>query len=191
MPVQCDIITCPEWKALEPNGVVTWCAKSQRIIFHHTDGHHPEIAQPATESRAESIAYAHAIQRFHMNVNGWIDSGHNFLVCRNGLILQGRWFTVTAIETGKMVVSAHCPGQNKQIGIEHEHKQGEPMTAAQRNSSARLMAWIADQYRRSRPLPAFPHSKYFATDCPDNLRAEIPHIVALAQAILAEEGDVL
>jgi hypothetical protein len=36
-------------------------------------------------------------------------------------VLQGRWLTVSAIEAGHMVVSAHCPGQNGQIGIEHEH----------------------------------------------------------------------
>jgi hypothetical protein len=34
-----------------------------------------------------------------------------------------------------MVLSAHCPTQNTQIGIEHEHQGAEKMTAAQREAS--------------------------------------------------------
>jgi hypothetical protein len=107
------------------------------------------------------------------------------------VILQGRWHTVSAIEAGHMVESAHCPGQNDQIGIEHEHVVGEAMTGLQRRASARLMAWIADQYHRSTVLPVLPHSKFFATDCPDNLVGEIPRIRAMAQQILEQEGDYL
>jgi hypothetical protein len=119
-----------------------------------------------------------------MDHNGWIDSGHNFLICRNGLILQGRWLTVSAIQAGHMVRSAHCPGQNDQIGIEHEHKGDELMTPAQRASSARLMAWISWQYDRNTILPVDPHSDHFATSCPANLRYEIPKIRAYALQIL-------
>jgi N-acetyl-anhydromuramyl-L-alanine amidase AmpD len=104
-----------------------------------------------------------------MDVNGWIDSGHNFLVTRAGHILQGRWLTVSAIEAGQMVVSAHCPTQNTQIGIEHEHLGTEQMTSAQRDASAWLMAWIAGHYGHSAPLPVYPHRKYFNTACPANL----------------------
>ncbi len=119
---------------------------------------------------------------------GWNDSGHNFLVCRNGVILQGRWRTIRSIQQRKMVVSAHCPGQNDQIGIEHEHISGEKITVAQRNASARLMAWIASEYRLRKVLPVLPHSQFFPTDCPDNLRADIPGIMGLAQQILDAAG---
>ena len=106
------------------------------------------IENPSTQSRAESERFAREIQAFHMK-QGWNDSGHNFLVCRNGLILQGRWLTVSSIQAQHMVRSAHCPGQNEQIGIEHEHLGNEEMTKQQREASARLMAWIADQYDRN------------------------------------------
>jgi N-acetylmuramoyl-L-alanine amidase len=191
MSVRCKIITCPEWNAKPPKRPPTVIGKSKRIVFHHTASHHRKIADPSNESIAESIRYAKDIQNFQMGRSrGWNDSGHNFLVCRNGTILQGRWLTVATIRAGHMVESAHCPGQNDQIGIEHEHVTGEKMTAAQRRSSARLMAWIADQYSRSKTLPVAPHKKYFPTACPDNLVAEIPPITRVAQQILEREGGL-
>jgi hypothetical protein len=185
--VHLDIITCPQWNARPPKAEITLCGKSVRIIFHHTAGHHREISNPRDESVAEAIRYAQDIQHYHQDANGWIDSGHNWLVCRNGVILQGRWSTVSAIQHGHMVVSAHCPGQNTQIGIEHEHMGDEPMTPAQRVSSARLMAWIAWHYRRTKVLPVEPHRKYFSTSCPANIAADIPWIHAHAQKVLSAQ----
>lgn len=179
------IVTCPQWGAVQPSAPIVPCGKAERIVFHHTAGHHPELSDPTTESHAEAMAYARSIQSFHMRVNGWIDSGHNFLVCRNGDVLQGRWRTVTMIEQGGMVVSAHCPGQNTQIGIEHEHAGTEGMTLVQAEASAQLMAWIAERYGLSEPLPVFPHSKFFPTSCPANLVGQIPGIVKRAAEILA------
>jgi hypothetical protein len=186
MSVKCNIITCPQWGALKPKSGLELVPASKRIIFHHTAGHHQEISNPRSESRAEAILYAKAIQKFHI-AQGWNDSGHNFLVCRNGLILQGRWLTVSAIEAHHMVVSAHCPGQNDQIGIEHEHLGNEKMTAEQHEASARLMAWIADQYGRKTVLPVFPHSKFFNTACPANLKKDIASVKLRAQQILSRE----
>jgi hypothetical protein len=178
------IYTCPEWHAMQPKQPIVPCPKATSIIFHHTAGHHAEISNPLDESIEEAKRYARDIQAFHMNVNGWNDSGHNFLVTRAGQVLQGRWKTVSAIQAGHMVVSAHCPGQNQQIGIEHEHNGTESMTSAQRGASAQLMAWIAEQYGLTTVLPVYPHRKFFATSCPANLVDEIPTITRLAQQLL-------
>lgn len=188
MAVKIKLIGCYDWGARKPKSGIQTIAASERIIFHHTAGHHREIQNPSLESRAESESYARAIQAYHMK-QGWTDSGHNFLICRNGLILQGRWLTISAIRAGHMVRSAHCPGQNDQIGIEHEHKGLEAMTKPQRESSARLMAWIADQYDRKLVLPVDPHSKHFATSCPANLKNDILAIKRRAQQILKAEGQ--
>lgn len=179
------IITCPAWRAKPPKQGLELVGQAQRIIMHHTAGHHPEISNPANESRAEAVKYAQQIQAFHMGTNGWSDSGHNFLVCRNGLILQGRWLTVSAIEAGHMVRSAHCPGQNDQIGIEHEHLGAEAMSDAQRNASAALIAWVSTKYGLPAALPLHPHSEFYATACPANLKAELPRIAATANELLA------
>jgi len=180
------IYTCPEWGARPPAAEPTLVKTSTRIIFHHTAGHHPEISLPGDESEQEAFRYAQAIQAYHMS-QGWNDSGHNFLVCRNGMVLQGRWMTVAAIQQRRMVVSAHCPGQNDQIGIEHEHQGGEEMTAVQREASAQLQAWIARKYGRRGVLPVYPHSRFYQTACPANLAAAIPPIRARAQTILNQE----
>lgn len=185
--MQIDIITCPQWGARPPRNEPVLVSKSVRSIIHHTAGHHPELGNPADESKAEAIAYARAIQNYHMDSNGWSDSGHNFLVCRNGLILQGRWMTVTAIQHKRMVVSAHCPGQNSQVGVEHEHLGSEEMTREQLEAAARLQAWIAWKYERQTVLPLAPHSKYFATVCPANLKDDIPAIRERAQWLLNKE----
>jgi hypothetical protein len=186
------IITCPEWGAVSPrNGFasIIWTdSPSKRIIFHHTAGHHREISRPANESYQEALFYARDIQRFHMapkpRGREWNDSGHNFLVCRNGMIFQGRWRTVRAIQQQKMVVSAHCPTQNDQIGIEHEHDGHEEMTAVQKEASAWLQAWIASNYRKTKALPVDPHKKHFTTDCPANLVEDIEKIRGMAQQLL-------
>lgn len=185
--VKCRIITCPEWDARKPKLGIELVGPAKRIIFHHTASHHQEISDPTNESLAESKAFARAIQAYHMKL-GWNDSGHNFLICRNGRILQGRWLTVSAIEAKHMVRSAHCPGQNDQIGIEHEHSGQESMTKEQREASARLMAWIAYQYNKQVVLPVYPHSKYFQTACPANLKADIASIRKRAQQILDLEA---
>ena len=64
------------------------------------------------------------------------------------------------------------------------------MPPLQRQASARLMAWIAEQYVTS-VLPVFPHRAFFATSCPDVLVAEIPRIRDMAQEILWAEADIL
>jgi len=184
-PFGLDIVTCPEWHARKPKGQLELVGKAPGILFHHTAGHAPVISDPASESVAEAIAYRHAIQNYHMDHNGWNDSGDNFLVCRNGLVLQGRWLTVSSIVAGHMVRSAHCPGFNHWIGIEHEHYGNEPMPPKQKKASATLQAWIAWHYDLSRVLPVDPHSKHFATSCPANLISDIPGIRNLAQAILS------
>src|SRR3954465_140499 len=112
--VHCRIYTCPEWGATKPKDGLELVRASERIIFHHTAGHHHEIAVPANESFEESVRYARDIQKFHkapisQGGRDWLDSGHNFLICRNGIILQGRWLTVSSIQAGHMVRSAHCP----------------------------------------------------------------------------------
>jgi hypothetical protein len=186
------IVTCPEWGAPPPTHTLELVGRPVRIIFHHTASHHAEISRPANESLAESIRYRHAIRDYHVNVKGWNDSGDNFLVCRNGVVLQGRWLTVSALEAGHMVRSAHCAqagkpssDQNDQIGIEHEHDGTEAMTLAQMLASAELMVWIAQRLRRRTVLPVEPHSRYCDTACPANLAAQITTIRHRAAAIFA------
>ena len=180
------IITCPQWGARPPKQGIQTVNRAQRFICHHTAGHVRQLGDPTITTKAEAMQYARDIQRYHMDSNGWNDSGHNFLVCRAGFILQGRWLTVSAIQAGHMVASAHCPGQNDQIGIEFEHINVESMTVKQRIAGASLMAWVSLQYGLKTILPMEPHRKYYATACPANLVEEIPDLRRLALQKLEE-----
>lgn len=178
------IITCPEWDAEQPKAPAVIVPKAVRVIMHHTAGHVAQLGNPSITTQWEAEGYARAIQYDHMHVKDWNDSGHNFLVCRAGYVLQGRWHTVSAIEAGHMVESAHCPGQNGEIGIEFEHDSKEEMTRPQRDSAVNLLHWISLQYNRHSCLPIDPHHDFYATACPANLESEIPILTKLVNESL-------
>ena len=182
------IIKTRKWGAKPAAGSLIVTGRPERIIFHHTAGHHPEIENPQEESREEAMRYARDIQVLHMGpTRNFIDSGHNFLVCRNGLILVGRHLSLPAIKAGRMILSAHCPGQNDQPGIEHEHFDEPRMTAAQLESSARLHAWIMSRCG-IRVTEIFPHKQFIGTECPAQLHDDIDRIKARAAQLLNDEG---
>ncbi len=167
---QFRIIPTAEWGAVPAKGTISPAGKPNKIIFHHTDGHHPELDHKPGETKDEGAAYARAIQHDHMTRPAskggpFIDSGHNFLVTRSGHIFEGRHGSLAAINAGKMVVSAHCIGQNTNPGIEHEQKGGEPLTPAQRQASVQLHAHICRK-TGIKPTEIFGHKKFNNTECP-------------------------
>jgi hypothetical protein len=186
------IIATHAWGARPATARPVVTGRPKRIIFHHTDGHHPEIANPLDESLEEAKAYARSIQAFHMGPQrNFNDSGHNFLVCMNGVILVGRHLSYTAVRAGRMVVSAHVPGNNDQPGIEHEHRGEAHMTPKQLESSARLHAWIMS--RCGIPVSeVFGHGEVAlpgqGTECPAELKGDIAKVKARAKQILDAEG---
>jgi N-acetylmuramoyl-L-alanine amidase len=189
---QPKIIATHVWGARPATARPVVTGRPKRIIFHHTDGHHPEIENPKSESREEAMRYARNLQVDHMSPpRNFNDSGHNFLVCMNGLILVGRHLSLTAVRAGRMVVSAHCPGQNDQPGIEHEHRGERHLTPQQLEASARLHAWIMS--RCGIPVSeVFGHGAValaaFPTACPAELKDDIAKVKARAKQILAAEG---
>lgn len=166
------IFTPADWKARPPKSKPVLVGKPKRILWHGTAGHHAEISLPKNESLAELFAYARSIQNFHMDARGWNDSGHNFLIGRNGFICVGRHESYARIREGLMVVSAHCPFQNDQPGIEFEHDGNEPLTPAQLESGIALTTWIAFRCK-IHPYAIYPHRKYFPTDCPTDAIATL------------------
>jgi hypothetical protein len=165
------IIVTSEWGAVPATEAISRVGKPNKIIFHHTDSHHPELDQTAGDSRAEAIAFAKSIQNDHMHRHPpYIDSGHNFLVTRSGHVLEGRHGSVAAVMDGVMVQSAHCVGQNQHPGIEHEHKGGEAMTPAQREASLLLHEFICRNTGID-PHSIHGHGEFNPTECPGALKA--------------------
>jgi hypothetical protein len=173
------IVTAEEWGAVAPTRAIPRVGRPSKIIFHHTDGHAPG------PTLADAKAYARSIQHDHMHRSpAFIDSGHNFLVTRSGLILEGRHGSLKAIEDGVMVNSAHAPGANHDPGIEHEHKGSEQMTPAQRAASLDLHEFICRK-TGIHPDQVLPHKMFTGTECPGALLPGLPQFRSDLKARLA------
>ena len=176
------VIPCAEWGARTPrSGILPVYHKPSRALFHHTAGH--SIAGASGETYAEAAAYVRSIQNYHMDSNGWVDTGQNFTVTRNGYIFEGRHRSLEMVGKGKMVVSAHCPNQNDQPGVEIEHVDPEGMTPIQREAAVWLFAWLC----KVGVFPAthiYGHRDFYATACPGALYAGLPQFrVDVAKAL--------
>ncbi|MGW6841764.1 peptidoglycan recognition protein family protein [Streptomyces sp. NPDC054958] len=168
-----DIIGCTAWgarAATEP--VVVLDNRPERIIVHHT-----ATANVTDYSKQRAFALARAIQTYHMDAQGWIDTGQHFTVSRGAFVLEGRHSSLAELRAGtRQVRAAHCVGQNTvSIGIENEGTYtSETPPAAQYAALADLCAHICDQYG----LPAseiYGHRDFNATSCPgDRLYALLP-----------------
>ena len=178
-----QIISCADWGAAPPKQKIVLVGRPVRVIDHGTDGHAP----PGSDPRQSGMAYARALQHSHFG-RGWIDSGHNFLVTRDGVILEGRHGSLAAIKAGRMVESAHCPGQNDQPGIEHEHfGSDEGLTDVQKQASIWLHALIC-RSTGIRPTDFFPHKQFFSTDCPTaHIEQWLPELRLRTAAALTAE----
>ncbi|WP_404962566.1 peptidoglycan recognition family protein [Streptomyces sp. 147326] len=168
-----DVIGCAAWGARAPSEpVVVLANRPERIVVHHT-----ATANVTDYSRQRAFALARAIQTYHMDAQGWIDTGQHFTVSRGAFVLEGRHNSLAELRAGtRQVRAAHCVGQNTvSIGIENEGtytSQAPP--AAQYAMLADLCAHVCGQYG----LPAseiYGHRDFNATSCPgDRLYALLP-----------------
>jgi N-acetylmuramoyl-L-alanine amidase len=110
-------------------------AESLRFaLVHHTAGSN-------NYTRAESAAIVRGIQVYHVKANGWNDLGYNFLVDKYGQVFEGRYGGLE-----QNVVGAHAEGFNTgSVGVAVMGTYaGSGISAAARDSLARLIAWRLD-----------------------------------------------
>jgi hypothetical protein len=136
------IITRAGWKARRPRGpvyTVPWSVRTEFFV-HHTYG-------PTDQSMK-------SIQNFHIDGRGWSDIGYNHLVDDDGLIFEGRGWTV---------VGAHCPGHNR-TGISVAYIGRDNPTDA----ALRSIRWLYDEACRKagRQLRKLGHGQRYPTECP-------------------------
>lgn len=167
------IASCADWNAREPSQPVKMLSKPPvRILVHHT-----ATANKNEVAESDLKVLARAIQDFHMDTNGWIDSGHHFLINRGGLIAEGRHRSLEVLQGGQQFVEgAHCPNQNQTaIGIENQGSYTEVDPPSAMLSSLRtLCAYACVQYGID-PGQLYGHRDYRDTACPgDRLYALLP-----------------
>ena len=167
------IASCATWGARNPSSTLTQLANNpNKIIIHHT-----ATANSTDYSLAHAYALSRSIQNYHMDSNGWSDTGQNFTVSRGGFITEGRHFSLSKLTAGSgFVTSAHCPGQNTVgVGIENEGTYTS-LTPPQVlwDKLVDLCAYICDQYNIA-PTQLYGHRDFVATACPGNaFYAQLP-----------------
>jgi hypothetical protein len=182
------IYSCGAWHARDPSDPVTVVStRPSKILIHHT----------ATENR-DNVApgdlgvLARAIQNFHMDTDGWIDSGHQFLVNRGGLIAEGRHRSLETLLGGKSFIEgSQCTDYNDvSIGIENEGTYSEVDPPSSQLASLRaLCAFACAQYRVD-PKHLYGHRDFRDTACPgDRLYSMLPALRSQVAQVLGRGAD--
>ncbi|MCX4539546.1 peptidoglycan recognition family protein [Streptomyces sp. NBC_01565] len=170
-----EIFGCATWGARAASeSVVVLATPPLRIIVHHT-----ATANGTDYSKDRAFALARAIQNYHMDTHGWIDTGQHFTVSRGAYVTEGRHRSLAELNTGlRQVRSAHCVGQNTvSIGIENEgtYTSVEP-PAKQFAALGALCAQICRKYGLP-PSEIYGHRDFNDTACPgDRLYAMLPRL---------------
>jgi hypothetical protein len=177
------IASCATWGARQPSSTLTQLTNNpNKILIHHT-------ASPNSTDYTQAHAYslARSIQDYHMDHNGWSDTGQNFTVSRGGYVMEGRHYSLSKLSAGSgFVTSAHCPGQNTQaVGIENEgtYTSTTPPQALW-DKLVDLCAYICSQYNIS-SSQIYGHRDFVSTECPgDQFYAQLPALKTAVQAKL-------
>jgi N-acetyl-anhydromuramyl-L-alanine amidase AmpD len=158
------IAGCDAWAARPPSVPITMLAsRPLRIIVHHTD-----TPNSTDYSQAHAFSLARSIQNYHMDHNGWIDTGQHFTVSRGGYVMEGRHRSLEALNNGgEDVASAHCIGQNSvSIGIENEGNYvNTDMLASHYAVLLDLCTGLCTSYGL-RAYAIYGHQDFNNTDCP-------------------------
>nr|WP_255426896.1 N-acetylmuramoyl-L-alanine amidase [Pseudonocardia sp. C8] len=169
------IARCFEWGARRPSSPPRiWDRRPIRILVHHTaGGNTPDFSVAAAHRMARGI------QAYHMDRNGWLDSGQHFTISRGGHVMEGRLWSLGELNGGRRVVEgAHSPGQNViAIGIENEGTYiGADPPAPLWNSLRATCAYICAQYGIA-PTELYGHRDFRNTICPgDRLYGMLPRL---------------
>lgn len=169
------IVDCAGWGA-RPNSAIVpiWNRRPVKILVHHTAS--PNVTD---YSRAAADRLARAVQNFHMDSRGWLDTGQHFTISRGGFVLEGRHRSLEVLQAGRQQVEgAHCTGQNiVAVGIENEgiYTDADP-PAALWDSLRVTCAYICTQYGIA-PTELYGHRDFKNTACPgDRLYGMLPRL---------------
>jgi hypothetical protein len=177
--------TRTDWGARSPAGRIQMLSTPPSyIVVHHT-----ATANSTDYSVSHAYALSRAIQNYHMNSNGWLDTGQQLTISRGGHIMEGRDRSFAAIRSGSHVVGAHVANNNSTcIGIENEglYMDVGP-TKTLTEALVATLAWLCGAYRLDPHRAIRGHRDFNATACPgDVLYAQLPGLRdAVAEAMLA------
>ncbi|GAA1941894.1 peptidoglycan recognition protein family protein [Amycolatopsis minnesotensis] len=163
-----EIFSTTDWGARPATGaIVVENHKPTYIVVHHTVD--PGNNEVYTKEHAFEIS--RAIQNFHMDTRGWIDTGQQFTNSRGGFVTEGRHRSLEILRGGTQhVQGANVGNHNSEvIGIENEGLYSTvDVPQALWDSLVKLVAYIASQYGIT---PEFikGHRDFNSTECPGQI----------------------
>ncbi|MBR8741404.1 peptidoglycan recognition family protein [Nocardiopsis sp. MG754419] len=169
------LYTRSNWKARSPKGAVEVLAKGPtHIVVHHT-----ATGNVSDTSTGHAAGLSRSIQGYHMDSNGWIDTGQQLTISRGGHIMEGRDKSLQAIREGRHVLGAHTADHNSHtIGIESEgtYTSATPPKALM-SALVDTCTWLCLVYRLDPQEAIVGHRDYNATNCPgDKLYSMLPKL---------------
>ncbi|GGU94609.1 hypothetical protein GCM10010182_08500 [Actinomadura cremea] len=167
--------TRAEWRARAPKTAATVLDRApDRIVVHHT-------ASPNSTNYSLEHAFdlSRSIQNFHMDTNGWDDTGQQLTISRGGHVMEGRNRSLDAVDAGDHVLGAHTLSHNEHtIGIENEgtYMTEEPTDALWEGLVA-TCSWLCETYGLDPRTAIVGHRDHNSTACPgDTLYALLPKL---------------
>ncbi|MBB4935396.1 hypothetical protein F4561_006290 [Lipingzhangella halophila] len=169
------IYTRANWRARKPKRRAQVLGRGpDHIVVHHT-----ATANSNDTSTSHAAALSRAIQRYHMDTNGWDDIGQQLTISRGGHIMAGRNTSLAAIRGGNHTVGAQTANHNTHtIGIENEgtYSSATPPDALL-EALVDTCAWLCAVYNLNPSKAIVGHRDFNVTGCPgDQLYAMLPQL---------------
>lgn len=187
-----EIYTTDQWGA-RPAGPFAQTVPNDSVV-HHMDWPNRPLEITGDRER-KAFEVARKCQADHMDGNGWADTGQNFTITREGVILEGRHGSLKAILAGLSVRAAHAADpdtgadDNHSPGTEHEGTYStDPMPLLQWDAAVWLQALICFKLHKDTSLIRGHRDTGCATACPgDWFEAQLPKMRQEAHALKLKE----
>ncbi|WP_376741302.1 peptidoglycan recognition protein family protein [Actinomadura latina] len=169
------VYTRAQWRARRPKRPARVLDRApDHIVVHHT-----ATANSGDRSLAHAFGLSRYIQNFHMDKNGWDDTGQQLTISRGGIVMEGRNRSLKAIRAGDLVVGAQVLHNNDHtIGIENEGTYtSRAVPGTLWKSLLEVCVWLCREYDLDPSSAIVGHRDYNKTSCPgDRLYARLPEL---------------
>ncbi|MFG2088736.1 MULTISPECIES: peptidoglycan recognition family protein [unclassified Spirillospora] len=169
------VYTRAQWNARRPRRPAKVLDRPpDRIIVHHT-----ATANSGDRSLGHAFALSRFIQDFHMDKNGWDDTGQQLTISRGGIVMEGRNRSLKAVRAGDLAVGAQVLHHNGHtIGIENEGTYTKKAVPGRLwDSLVEVCVWLCQSYDLDPSEAIVGHRDYNSTACPgDVLYARLPKL---------------